>query len=357
MSAEAPPPRAVLHRYDDPVDTLWEALLAELGFDLRRDDAAYASFDGLRTLSIATPAALDADDCLAQMVLHELCHALVAGDRGRDRPDWGLDNTSAKDLIEEHATHRLQAALADRYGLRGLLAVTTDWRPYWDALPADPLADDEADAAAIERARRAAMTGRRWGWLAPIDRALARTALIGDATRDLAAADSLWARTRPRHALGTPLREPVGRVSCRGCAWRHDDAGDGPRCRQHGDRRLPDLDAPACERFEAAFDDDECARCGACCREAFHLVPIDEDAALVRAHPELIATDAHGCHLPRPNGFCVALAAPHAPWRCRVYDLRPTSCQDFEVAGPSCLEARQRLSLSARIPFLQRFFL
>lgn len=352
-----PPPRAVLHRYDDPVDAVWVALLAELGFELHRDDGAYASFDGDRTLTIATPATLDADDCLAQMILHELCHAMVAGDRGRAALDWGLDNTSARDLVAEHATHRLQAALADRHGLRGLLAVTTDWRPYWDALPADPLADDDADAGAIERARRAAMTGRRWGWLPRIDAALARTAAVAGAVRAVAAESSLWALTRPLHVLGTPRLAGRDGARCGDCAWQHRDGpGDAPRCRQHGDRALPSLDEPACERFEPTFDRDECARCGACCRQAFHLVPVDEDAPLVSAHPELVAADDHGLHVPRPGGFCAALEAPCAPYRCRVYPLRPTSCDDFEVAGASCLDARQRLGLSARNPFLQRFF-
>ncbi|HMV70142.1 MAG TPA: hypothetical protein PKA64_25095, partial [Myxococcota bacterium] len=123
-------------RYGDPLDVVWLGAAAALGMRVERSDACYASWDGQRTLTLCTPASFDADDSVAQLVLHELCHALVQGPSGRRRVDWGLDNTDDDAAaVEEHACHRLQAALLDRYGLRRVLAVTTSWRPYWDALP------------------------------------------------------------------------------------------------------------------------------------------------------------------------------------------------------------------------------
>ena len=54
---------------------------------------------------------------LAQLILHELCHALVEGPGALNRPDWGLDNESARDVEREHACLRLQARLAQRQRL------------------------------------------------------------------------------------------------------------------------------------------------------------------------------------------------------------------------------------------------
>ena len=45
-------------------------------------------------------AQLDADDSLAQLVLHEICHLLVQGPAHRDQNDWGLDNTGASPFDE-----------------------------------------------------------------------------------------------------------------------------------------------------------------------------------------------------------------------------------------------------------------
>jgi hypothetical protein len=42
------------------------------------------------------------------MVLHELCHALVEGEAGRRRPDWGLDNTGTRDEGREQSWYWVQ---------------------------------------------------------------------------------------------------------------------------------------------------------------------------------------------------------------------------------------------------------
>ncbi|MEZ4268075.1 MAG: hypothetical protein R3F39_17050 [Myxococcota bacterium] len=151
-------PRAVTARYDDPVDLIWLATAKALGIDVVRAPDAYASWDGRGTLTIATPAEMDPDDCLAQMIFHELCHALVEGPESLTRVDWGLENVDNRDAIREHATDRLQAALADRHGLRQFMAVTTDWRAYYDALPEDPLAPDNDPATPLAQAAYKAAT-------------------------------------------------------------------------------------------------------------------------------------------------------------------------------------------------------
>src|SRR5690606_12500853 len=126
----------------------------------------YAAWDGASVLTLSTPDDFDPDDSLAQLIYHEICHSLIAGPRGRTLPDWGLSNTDDADLVYEHACHRLQAALAMPYGLRDFFAVTTDWRPYWDALPRDTLADGEDPAIPLAR------EGYRRSQLEPVRSAL-----------------------------------------------------------------------------------------------------------------------------------------------------------------------------------------
>ena len=96
------------------------------------------------------------------MIFHELCHSLVQGEDAFGRPDWGMDNVGDDDVWREHACLRLQAVLAGRHGLRGLFAPTTDFRGFWDRLPADPLAD-RADPSVALRSPGCAGPGTRRG--------------------------------------------------------------------------------------------------------------------------------------------------------------------------------------------------
>ncbi len=148
----APRTRAVLRAYRDPLDQIWLVTAHRLGLRVLRDDDVFASTDGRGTLRIGAPRSLDADDCLAQMIFHELCHALVEGPESFSRADWGLDNRTDRDAPRERACLRVQAALAARYGLREFLAPTTDARAEYDALPVDPLAPHEPEDAALARA-------------------------------------------------------------------------------------------------------------------------------------------------------------------------------------------------------------
>jgi len=368
--------RAISHRYEDPLDLVWRRCATELGFDIVRSDEVYASFDGRRRITLSTEHDFDADDSLAQMILHELCHALVAGPDAVAREDWGLDNTSERDLLQEYATHRLQAHLADRWGMRALFAVTTQWRDHWDRLPRNPLAGDDP---ATLRAREARERADRDPWAGALRRAFARTAEMADLARPAAAPDSLWAkvatRVHERHPLGARLG-PIGE-KCGTCAWAHTAIADKPddaattssdpgrlRCEMlrvgtgGAPRVRPEM--VACQHFEPRLDDHACGQCGACCHKAFHLVPVGADEPLVTLRPDLVTRDAGPglgaapFYVARPDGFCSALerpdprSLPTAPFRCGVYPDRPQSCRDFALGGRNCLEARRRVGLSVR---------
>jgi hypothetical protein len=345
--------RQPTHRYVDPVDEIWLAAARRLGLQVHRSPAAYAAYDGAGVLTVADRQSFDADDSLAQVIFHELCHALVSGPEAMRQPDWGLCNTDGRDLVREHACHRLQAALSARHGLRGLMAVTTEHRPYWDALPEDPLA--AGDDPAIEVAQVAWQRARRGPWREALDAALSATAIVAAAVRPFADGDSLWRTTRGMHASGFPIGADLAR-RCGDCAWLFV-AGPGrplPRCRQtrSGARSIAvrvEHDAVACERFEPKLEASACATCGACCREGFDLVPVRVREPMARLHAHLCSSDRHGLHVPRPSGRCTALdgtGADRALYRCRVYADRPHACAEFAVGGDACLQARRRVGLS-----------
>lgn len=150
------PPRAGLV-YVDPLDQVWLAAARRIGFEILRSPDVYAHYDGRGHIIVGTRETLDPDDCVAQMVFHELCHYLVQGPEHAQSPDWGLDNTSERDYFRERATLRVQRALAARFDLLGFLAPTTDFRAFYAALGDAPLdgPEDEVTPAqmALERAR------------------------------------------------------------------------------------------------------------------------------------------------------------------------------------------------------------
>jgi len=154
--------RVPTHRYLDPLDAIWLEVARRVGFRVVRSPDVYASTDGAGTLTIGTPETLDPDDCLAQMIFHELCHSMIEGPSSLAVPDFGLDNESARDVVREHACLRLQAAVAEAHGLRAVLAPTTDFRAYYDALPGDPLGDGTDPAIPLARAARARFDAPPW---------------------------------------------------------------------------------------------------------------------------------------------------------------------------------------------------
>jgi hypothetical protein len=324
------------HPLDAPtVDALWIGAAAALGFRVQRSSDAYASTDGAGTILIGTPDTLDDDDCLAQLVFHELCHALVQGEENLARADWGLDNTSDRDLAREHACLRLQAHLADGHALRKTLCPTTVTRTYYAELPAYPLqprdtADREACALAAAGARRAVR------WQPILDEALRATAAA-------ARASGTWV------VSGHPLGFAVGPVGerCGGCTWCYATP-TGARCRQSGggdpNGQRVDADFPACARWEGALD---CRDCAACCREGFDSVSLAMRDPLVWRHPELVVRNGPRFTVLRAGNRCAALEEAPPRFSCAVYADRPQACREVMPGDRRCLDARRRVGRSA----------
>ena len=361
--------RAVHARYLDPLDHIWLATAARLGLRVQRREWAYASTDGRGTLTIAPESALDEDDCLAQIIFHEICHYLVQGEGSFHQPDWGLVNDEREasypgGTAREEACLRVQAALARKYGLRGLLAPTTDFRAFYDALPPDPLEASAGDPA-LPLARAALGRAARSPLCGALHDALGRTALIHEALRGCALGPlaretssegapvpvlAEQAAPPPRHPVGFPLHEDPAR-RCADCAFRV-----GARCGRAdegsqllGGARTHRLAAeqPACVLHEAGPLD--CQACAACCRHAYDTVLLSAREPLRRSHPELIERDGGVLRLRRsPDGArCAALGgAEEGPYACAVYEERPRTCRDFTRGSAHCLSARRRVGLS-----------
>jgi hypothetical protein len=343
-------PRIVDARYVDPLDQLWLDTARRIGLRVVRATDAYAATDGAGVLVIGDAASLDADDCLAQMIFHELCHSLVEGTSSFKRADWGMDNISDGDHWREHACLRLQRVLSGRHGLHRIFAPTTDFRAFWDALPADPLADrgDRSVVAAIRGLERV----EEPPWSPALGEALAATARIAGELRAIAGDappdDSLWRRAEP-----PPARHPTGlhagaSGSCGTCAWRYH-GGPGPRaerCRQADGARV-ELAWQGCERYEPALD---CQTCGACCREAYGVVDVQRTERFVKRHPALVVDRGRPfVEILRNGDRCAALEGGDATtprFTCVVYDDRPKTCRDFALGGDHCLTARRRVGLS-----------
>lgn len=344
-------PREIRARYRDPLDEIWLGLARRLGLRVERSPDCYASSDGAGRLSIGTDETLDADDSLAQMVLHELCHWLVEGDDARRRPDWGLDNETERDVPREQACLRLQAALLRRHGLRRVLAPTTDFRSFYDALPEDPLqpATEASSVAARLGLRRAA----REPWAPALDEALRETAVVAAAAARWAGrerdaneeAPPIWtlleAAPAP-HPTGLPPAPASGR-HCGDCAWAHE-AGSVLRCRRAEEQRVEPV-WDACECHEAELD---CRACGACCREGFEAVVVPPGEAVLERHPELVLDGGSWKELRREGERCAALeGALEEGWSCRIYEDRPSPCRELEPRGANCLLARRRAGLTS----------
>ena len=175
------------HTYLDPLDAIWLTVANRIGFRVERSPEVFASTDGKGVMTIGAPGTLDPDDCLAQMILHELCHSLIEGAESLGVPDFGLDNESERHLVREHACLRLQAWLTGKYGLRQALAPTTDFRRYYDELPEDPFAD-EGDPATVA-AKLGAARSEGGPWAPHLWEGLEATAKILEVARQLGAAD------------------------------------------------------------------------------------------------------------------------------------------------------------------------
>ena len=325
--------RAVTQRYSDPADEIWLQTAKAIGLRVKRDESCFASSDGTGTLRLAPVKDLDADDCVAQMVFHEVCHSLVEGPEAFSKPDWGLREN---DIEREHACLRLQAFLSAMFGLRKVLAPTTEHRSFYDALPMNPLTPTVSSGRlAISGVQRI----NKPPWSPHLVKALVATRDIALAIAPFAQENSIWAGlTHPPAApsLGD-LPFPDGTKTCSQCAWLQNG-----QCQKH--EGLPC--APnfrACYRFEEDFS---CLTCGACCRDAYHSVEVSRDDPFLKSHPEKTVDRGKYIELLRKGPRCAMLEGDLPAVHCVVYEDRPQTCRDFQKSGEHCLTARKRTHLS-----------
>lgn len=98
----------------------------------------------------------------------------------------------------------------------------------------------------------------------------------------------------------------------------------------------------------------DCLACGACCRmgeDGRILIPPED---LVRwrklGRNDLVQAIQPG-HLgmaafaTRDDGSCVHLGTAANPNACAIYEVRGTTCRDFEKGSPQCLEFRRDLGI------------
>ena len=128
-------------------DPLWVELLEQAGFRLARRSTSYVWYDGRGEVAIAPDEELDADDTLAQIILHEMVHLLVQGEAARTEPDWGLDNLTDSDAYLEEAALVVQLRLLSLWGLEAVLVPTTDFRGYYLTEAASEARTDRLSAA------------------------------------------------------------------------------------------------------------------------------------------------------------------------------------------------------------------
>lgn len=330
----------------DAITSLWMSVAAEAGWQVIRTTDAYASSDGEGRIVIGVDEVLDADDAPAQLIFHELCHALTQGPSLRSQPDWGLSNTDTRDVVAEHACLCVHVMLSAPFGLRAAMAPTTEYRAYHDALDADALAVSN-EAAAIRARTALALPGN----------ARLRDSLIRGLAATRAALDESGAAPasdQDRHPVG--LAWGPAERACGTCAWFYR-GGRGPavgRCRQsargEGDGQRTESSTRACERWENPVD---CQACGACCREAYHSVTVSVRDPVVWKQPDLIVRHGQRFEIRREGPRCAALddrraaPLPAVPlFSCTIYDDRPRACRDFEANGRHCLVARRRVGRS-----------
>lgn len=172
--------RPVRARYRDPLELIWFATARRLGLRVRRNRTIYSATNGEGLLELGPPDTLDADDCVAQMIFHEICHWVTNGRDTFEERDWGFALDDDLDW-REHACLRLQAAWAATVGLRGQFAPTSPFRAYYERVPPDPFApldDSPWEAAVVERAREAFTRAQGEPWGRPVNEALRATAAL-----------------------------------------------------------------------------------------------------------------------------------------------------------------------------------
>lgn len=99
----------------------------------------------------------------------------------------------------------------------------------------------------------------------------------------------------------------------------------------------------------------DCLQCGACCRtgrDGTILVPEDDllrwrrigrDDIAERVQPGHFGMVAFATHA---DGSCVHLGTSDSPHACQIYEVRGTTCREFERGSWQCLEFRRDANLA-----------
>jgi len=99
----------------------------------------------------------------------------------------------------------------------------------------------------------------------------------------------------------------------------------------------------------------DCLTCGACCRTGTDgriLIPPEDLVRWREMSRHDIADAVQPGHFgmvafaTRPDGSCVHLGTADNSNACRIYEVRGTTCRDFEKGSPQCLEFRKDATLT-----------
>jgi Fe-S-cluster containining protein len=106
-------------------------------------------------------------------------------------------------------------------------------------------------------------------------------------------------------------------------------------------------------RREDALD---CLTCGACCRtgrDGRILIPAEDLVRWRRLGRDDVAEAVQPGHFglvafaTDAAGACVHLGTEASPHACRIYDIRGTTCREFERGSAQCLEFRRDFGVDA----------
>jgi len=98
----------------------------------------------------------------------------------------------------------------------------------------------------------------------------------------------------------------------------------------------------------------DCLSCGACCRTGHDGRILVPEADLVRWRAagrddlaEAVQPGHFGCvgFATRADGSCVHLGTVESANACQIYEIRGTTCRDFEAGSEQCLEFRRDAGL------------
>ncbi len=100
----------------------------------------------------------------------------------------------------------------------------------------------------------------------------------------------------------------------------------------------------------------DCLECGVCCRQASDgriLIPEEDLIRWRRTGRADLADAAVPGHFGEvafpftPEGACVHLGTPVSPHACAIYEIRGTTCREFEKGSRQCHEFRREAGLEA----------